>query len=105
MLACQPALAAAVEPKPAGDAAPMMVMDRATFVSVVPSANQFEIKSSELALEKAEASDLKDAAKTIIADHRKAGDNLKAVLKGKGVDLAELVVLAPKHQPRNGTLR
>lgn len=98
VLACQPVLAEAVKPKPAGDAAPMMVMDRATFVRVVPSANEFEIKSSELALEKAEASDLKDAAKMIIADHKKAGDKLKAVLKGKGVDLAEPAVLAPKHQ-------
>lgn len=98
VLGGQPALADVVKPKPAGDAAPMMVMDRATFVSVVPSANEFEIKSSELALEKAEAPDLKDAAKMIIADHKKAGDKLKAVLKGKGVDLAEPVVLAPKHQ-------
>lgn len=96
--ACQPALAEAMKPKPPGDAAPMMVMDRATFVRVVPSANEFEIKSSELALEKAEASDLKDAAKMIIADHKKAGEKLQAVLKEKGVDLAEPADLSPKHR-------
>ncbi|MGE7368965.1 DUF4142 domain-containing protein [Neorhizobium sp. NPDC001467] len=98
MFACQPVLAEAMKPKPAGDAAPMMVMDRATFVRVVPSANDFEIRSSELALEKAEASDLKDAAKMIIADHKKAGEKLQAVLKGKGVDLAMPADLSPKHQ-------
>jgi len=94
----QPVMAQEQKAKPAGDAAPMMVMDRPTFVSVVSSANEFEIKSSELALQNAESADLKDAAKMIIADHQKAGEKLKGILDKKGEPLPSPIVLAPKQQ-------
>ena len=86
------------KPKPAGDAAPMMVVDRPTFVSVVSSANEFEIKSSELAFQNASSGDLKEAAKMIIADHQKAGEKLKGILDKKKAPLPSPIVLSPKHQ-------
>lgn len=97
-LLAQPLLAEELKPKPAGDAAPMMVVDRSTFVSAVSSANEFEIKSSELALQNASSVDLKEAAKMIIADHQKAGEKLKGILDKKGAPLPFPIVLSPKHQ-------
>ena len=91
-------VAAQDKPKPAGDAAPMMVVDRSTFVSVVSSSNEFEIKSSELALQKAQTDDLKKAAEMIIADHKKAGEKLTVLLEAKNAPLPSPIVLAPKHQ-------
>jgi putative membrane protein len=86
------------KPLPAGDAAAMMVVDRTTFATIVSSANEFEIISSELALKQAESEDVKDAAKMIIADHQKARIKLKAILEAKDAPLASPTVLAPKHQ-------
>ncbi|PVE55468.1 DUF4142 domain-containing protein [Rhizobium rhizogenes] len=97
-LLAQPLLAEELTPKPAGDAAPMMVVDRSTFVSVVSSANEFEIKSSELALQNASSGDLKGAAKMIIADHQKAGEKLKGILDKKEAPPPSPIVLSPKHQ-------
>jgi putative membrane protein len=97
-LLAQPLLAEELKPKPAGDAAPMMVVDRSTFVSAVSSANEFEIKSSELALQNASSGDLKEAAKMIIADHQKAGEKLKGILDKKGAPLPSPIVFSPKHQ-------
>lgn len=97
-LLAQPLLAEELKPKPAGDAAPMMVVDRSTFVSAVSSANEFEIKSSELALQNASSGDLKGAAKMIIADHQKAGEKLKGILGKKEAPLPSPIVLSPKHQ-------
>ena len=98
VLMAHPVLAQEMKPKPAGDAAPMMTIDRSTFVSVVSSSNEFEIISSEVALKNAGDTDLKKAAQMIIADHKKAGEKLKAILENKGAPLASPVVLAPKHQ-------
>jgi len=97
-LLAQPLLAEELTPKPAGDAAPMMVVDRSTFASVVSSANEFEIKSSELALQNASSGDLKEAAKMIIADHQKAGEKLKGILDKKEAPLPSPIVFSPKHQ-------
>ncbi len=97
-LTVQPLMAQEMKPKPAGDAAPMMAMDKPTFVKMVTSANEFEIRSSELAKQNADQAGIKSAADMIIADHRKAGDKLKATLDAKGSAPAEPVKLAPKHQ-------
>lgn len=94
----QPLLAQEQKFKPAGDAAPMMVMDRPTFAALVSSSNEFEIKSSEVALQNAESSEVKKAAEMIIADHKKAGEKFAAILKDKGAPLASPIVLAPKQQ-------
>ena len=73
-LTVQPLMAQEMKPKPAGDAAPMMAMDKPTFVKMVTSANEFEIRSSELVKQNADQAGIKSAADMIIADHRKAGD-------------------------------
>lgn len=93
----QPLVAQEQKAKPAGDAAAIMTMDRATFVAVVTSSNEFEIRSSELAKTSAQNADLKMAAEMIIADHKKAGDKLTAILKSKNVAVGDPVRLAPKH--------
>lgn len=98
LLVAQPLAAQEIKPKPAGDAAPVMVLDRATFVNVVSSANEFEIRSSELANQNAKRDDVKKAAVMIIADHTRAGETLKGILSSKDVAVQEPVQLAPKHQ-------
>lgn len=97
-LTVQPLMAQEMKPKPAGDATPMMAMDKPTFVKIVTSANEFEIRSSDLAKQNADQTGIKMAAEMIIADHRKAGDRLKATLEAKGGAPVEPVKLAPKHQ-------
>ncbi|WP_162245000.1 MULTISPECIES: DUF4142 domain-containing protein [unclassified Rhizobium] len=97
-LTVQPIAAQEMKPKPAGDAAPMMAVDTPTFVKMVTSSNEFEIRSSELAKRNADQEGIKMAADMIIADHKKAGGKLKATLEAKGGAPAEPVKLAPKHQ-------
>jgi putative membrane protein len=72
--------AAPVEPKPAGDASPAMVVDTPSFVSTVMGANAFEIKSSELANQKSHSAEIKDVADMIIADHTAAESKLEELL-------------------------
>jgi len=94
----QPLWAAEMKAKAAGDAAPMMVVDTQSFVKTMTSANEFEIRSSEMALQKADDAGLKDAATMIIADHKKAGDKLKTLAAGRKIDVPPTEELAPKHQ-------
>jgi putative membrane protein len=94
----QPSLAADIKPKPSGDAAPMMIVDTKSFLKTVTSSNEFEIRSSELALQNADDAGLKDAAKMIIADHKKAGGKLKKLADAKKIEVPTAAELAPKHQ-------
>jgi putative membrane protein len=55
-------------------------IDTATFVKTVPSANAFEIQSSQLAQNETVDGDVKDFAALMIKDHTKAGDDFKAAL-------------------------
>lgn len=98
VLSIQPLVAQEMKPKPAGDAAPMMTIDKATFVKMVTSSNELEIRSSELATQNSDQAGIKMAANMIIADHSRAGEKLKATLEGKGGGPVEPVKLAPKHQ-------
>lgn len=91
-LATQPLFAQ--DAKPAGDAIPIMSVDRDTFLKVVTGSNEFEIRSSELAREKASDAGLKEAADMIIADHQKAGEKLAAL----GGDAVPKPALAPKQK-------
>jgi len=75
--------AATMDAKPAGDAAPMMVVDTPTFLKVASGSNEFEIQSSNLAKEKASGADVKELANMIVMDHTKAGEKLKATLEAK----------------------
>ncbi|WP_315924814.1 DUF4142 domain-containing protein [Mesorhizobium sp. SP-1A] len=56
-------------------------VDTPTFIKTVPSANEFEIRSSEMALKKASGADVKKFARQMVKDHTKAGKNFKAALK------------------------
>jgi putative membrane protein len=96
-LSATPLLAQDVPAKPAGDATPVMTMDRETFLRMVASSNTWEIESSKLAKENAEAAGIKEAAEMIIADHEKAAEKLAMTLEGKGVKAPEPVLNA-KHQ-------
>jgi putative membrane protein len=97
-LVAHPVLSQDIKPKAAGDAAPMMVMDRGTFVEMVSSSNAFEIRSSEMAKQNTENGDIKKMGEMIIKDHKAAGEKLKATLEAKKAPLAEPAKLAPKHQ-------
>jgi putative membrane protein len=97
-LLAQPVSAVEIKAKAAGDAAPMMTVDTNSFVKTVVSANEFEVRSSELALKTADNADLKETAKMIIADHKKAGEKLKMLLDAKTIEAPAPAELAPKHQ-------
>lgn len=95
--ALNPSVAQDMEPKPAGDAAPMMAVDRDGFVKTVTSANEFEVRSSELAAQKAGSDKLKEAASMIVTDHKEAGEKLKMILEAKAVTPPP-TELSPKHR-------
>lgn len=99
-----PVHAGDIKPKPASDASPVMTMDKATFVKVVASANEFEIQSSELATQKSVDTHLKEVADMILADHRKAGAKLKGILAEKE-EAPPPAKLEPKHQAMLDQLR
>lgn len=96
LLFAAPVAAQEVKAKPAGDAAPMMVVDTATFLKVATGSNEFEIASSRIALEKGSAQ-LKALANMIIADHAAADEELKTTLEGKGATFTPAPP-APKQQ-------
>jgi putative membrane protein len=81
-------------PASADTAAAPYAVDKASFVKVVSSSNMFEIESSRMAEEKATSEDVKAFAKQMIADHTKAGKDLKAAAKLEGEPAA---APAPKH--------
>lgn len=99
-LVLQPSIAAAqpIEPKPAGDASPMLVVDTPHFLAQVMSANQFEIESSQLAKEKAEQEDVLALGDMIIADHTAAGQKLEELLADHSGKPGEPAGLSPKHE-------
>jgi len=88
-----PALAgrAAAERQPAAKA----VSDD-EFVTKAASGGLFEVKSSQLALEKATKAECKAFAEMMIKDHTKANDELKAVAGKAGIRVP--ADLAPAHQ-------
>jgi putative membrane protein len=96
-LSFHPAFAADIKSKPPGNAAPMMSVDTQSFVKTAASSNEFEIQSSELALQSANDADVKKAASMIIADHKKAGEKLKSLLQKDAKPQAPSVEFAPKQ--------
>lgn len=70
------------------------------FATKVAAANTFEIKSSELASDRAERTDVKSFAKQMISDHTKSGEDFKAAVKSANMPM-------PKEEPsekQKGTL-
>lgn len=102
LAALSAAPAAAAEPTPplpADDAAPMMAIDRDSFIEKAGGSNDWEIRSSELSKTKAAADGVKELAHMLIVDHVAAAVKLKTMLKSKA-DRPETLprpVLAPKY--------
>lgn len=96
-----PVLVMAKTPASADTAAPAMMMDKATFVKVVTSANAFEIESSKMAEQKATSSDVKEFAAKMIEDHTMAAKELNKAAK---IPEGEAPVLSPKHAAMLKTL-
>ena len=71
--------------------------DTPTFIAMATSSNQFEIQSSEMAQDKAESEDVKEFASQMIADHTKAGEELKAAVEGSGADAPAEAKMDPKY--------
>ncbi len=90
------AFAAEKSAAPADAAKPIYAVATPDFAKTVMSSNEFEIQSSKMAEQKAPSADVKTFAGQMIADHTKAGDELKAALD-KGGKTAEASKLAPKH--------
>jgi putative membrane protein len=63
-------------------------------------ANMFEIKSSELALDKSQNDDVKKFAQQMIDDHTKAGDKLDDALSASNSEIQTADELDSKHQKR-----
>lgn len=75
------------------------------FVKKAAVANQFEIASSELALERADNKVVRDFAEGMIADHKKAGKDLKAAVDKSGLQLTVPEELDEKHKEMVQELR
>jgi putative membrane protein len=70
------------------------------FLQKVSASNQFEIQSSQMALQKSQDSDIKSFAQDMIDDNTKAGDQLKQTLQQAGANQTppEGMTLDSKHQ-------
>ena len=99
MLAGAPAALAQSSTVAGAAAEAMTKVDTATFIKTVASANEFEIKSSQLAGAIAPADDVKAFAELMVEDHTKAGEDFKAALTQ--VDMTSAVdpaPLLPEHE-------
>src|SRR5690349_10548755 len=68
------------------------------FVTKASVANEFEIESSKLALEKSQNKKVRDFAQHMIDDHSKAGEELKSTVSDASLDTATVKeTLDDKH--------
>lgn len=75
------------------------------FVKKAAVSNQFEIATSELAVERTDNAVVRDFAERMIADHKKAGKDLKAAVDEAGMQLTVPEQLDEKHQEMVQELR
>jgi putative membrane protein len=75
------------------------------FVKKAAISNQFEIATSELAVERTDNAVVRDFAERMIADHKKAGKDLKAAVDEAGMQLTVPEQLDEKHQAMVQELR
>jgi putative membrane protein len=73
-------------------------MSAENFVRKASIANEFEIESSKLALEKSENNDIKSFAQKMVDDHTKTGNKLKDVLQSSQSPLVPVDKLDDAHQ-------
>jgi putative membrane protein len=81
-----------------------MAVTTEDFVRTASIANQFEIKSSELALEKSQRGDVKSFAKQMVDDHTQTGVKLKQALQSSATSQQAEDTLDDKHQKLFDTL-
>lgn len=89
--------------QPSRAAQALMGDDAKDFFETAASANQFEIESSKLALERATDPALKSYAQKMVKDHEKAGEDLKALARKK--DTIVPASLLRRHQAMLDDLR
>jgi putative membrane protein len=76
------------------------------FVKTASMANEFEIESSRLALDKSQNTDVRRFAQQMIDDHEKAGKDLQAAVQEATVSPESVTqALDDKHQKIMGELR
>jgi len=68
------------------------------FVQKASQANQFEIDSSKLALQKTSAQNVKDFAQMMVTDHMQIGDSMKEALASSGTDFKPAKDLSPEDK-------
>jgi putative membrane protein len=68
-----------------------------SFIQQAAESNQFEIQSSQLALQKSKNAELKKFAQRMIDDHTKIADELKALLAKANIPVPE-IQLGPQDQ-------
>lgn len=68
------------------------------FVRNASIANEFEIQTSNLALDKSQNREVKQFAQRMIDDHTKTGDKMKEALRASKIDAKPADVLDGKHQ-------
>lgn len=91
--------AAQSAPPAANTGKPGSAMNTDTFVRTAAMANQFEIDSSRIALQKARGEDVKKFAQQMIDDHTKAGQDMQAALQQ-----ASVTVPAPQEDKQHHAL-
>lgn len=68
-------------------AAPSLSGNDLAFVQKVSQGGMFEVVASQVAVEKAQAQDVKDQATTEVHDHQLVGQKLRTIASANGVDL------------------
>jgi putative membrane protein len=74
------------------------------FVTKASGSNMFEIESSQIAVGKAESPDVKAFAERMIADHTKAGEEMKAAVQASNAGLTMPTAMDTEHQAKLTTL-
>ncbi len=92
-----PALAQGTPAKSADAAQAVYSISTEDFARMAMSSDMFEIRSSEMAQEKAEAEAVKSFAADMIKDHEKAEADMKAAAEKGNAQLPASAELAPKH--------
>jgi putative membrane protein len=93
-----PAQAQSVSPT-ANNAKPGSALNTNVFLGKAVTANQFEIESSKIAVQKARNEDVKRFAQQMIDDHTKAGQDLQAAVQQAGVEMP-----APLDGPQHAAI-
>ncbi len=74
------------------------MMKTQEFIQKVAIASQFEIMSSQLALQKTNTASVRQFAQQMVADHTKAGEDFKQAIVNSEMDVALPATLDEAHQ-------